>query len=106
MKRKSIYLLLCVAGAVLPYWQFVPWGMANGLNVSLLLKQLFANRISAFFALDVIVSSVAVFVFVRFERSRLGNKWWLPLVALLTVGVSLALPLALYLREGRADSRA
>src|SRR5258708_7684040 len=105
MKRKSIYLLLCVAGAVLPYWQFVPWVVENGLNVSLLLNQLFANRVSAFFATDVIVSSVVVFVFVRFERSRLGNKWWLPLVAVLTVGVSLGLPLALYLREGRADSR-
>src|SRR5260370_9748324 len=106
MKRKSIYLLLCVAGAVLPYWQFVPWVMENGLNVSLLLEQLFANRISAFFAIDVIVSSVVVFVFVRSERSRLGNKWWLPLVAVLTVGVSLGLPLALYLREDRAESRA
>ena len=79
MKRKSIYLLLCVAGAVLPYWQFVPWVLENGLDVSLLLKQLFANRISAFFATDVIVSSVVVFVFVRFERAGLatngGFRW-------------------------------
>jgi len=105
MQRKNIYLLLCVAGAVLPYWQFVPWVMENGLDVSLLLKQLFANRISAFFAIDVIVSSVVVFVFVRSERSRLGNKWWLPLVAVLTVGVSLGLPLALYLRERTIESR-
>ena len=106
MQRKSAYLLLCVAGAVLPYWQFVPWVVENGLDVSLLLNQLFANRVSAFFATDVIVSSVVVFVFVRFERSRLGSKWWLPLVAVLTVGVSLGLPLALYLREGRNESRA
>ena len=81
-------------------------GNGERTEVSLLLKQLFANRISAFFAMDVIVSSVVVFAFVRSERSRLGNKWWLPLVAVLTVGVSLGLPLALYLREGRADSRA
>jgi TRAP-type uncharacterized transport system fused permease subunit len=105
MQRKSVYLLLCVAGAVLPYWQFVPWVLEHGLDVSLLLKQLFSNRVSAFFATDVIVSSVVVFVFVRFERTRLGNKWWLPLVAVLTVGVSLGLPLALYLREDRAESR-
>jgi hypothetical protein len=62
MQRKNIYLLLCVAGAVLPYWQFVPWVIENGFDVSLLLKQLFANRVSAFFATDVIVSSVVVFV--------------------------------------------
>jgi hypothetical protein len=106
MQRKSVYLLLCVAGAVLSYWQFIPWVLDNGLNMSLLLNQLFANRVSAFFATDVIVSAVVVLVFVGFERSSLGNKWWLPLAAVLTVGVSLGLPLALYLREGRAESRA
>ena len=105
MQRKSVYLLLCVAGAVLPYWQFVPWVLDNGLNMSLLLNQLFANRISAFFATDVIVSAIVVFVFVAFERNRLGNKWWLPVVAVLTVGVSLGLPLALYLRESSAESQ-
>ena len=105
MQRKSVYLLLCVAGAVLPYWQFVPWVVENGLNTSLLLDQLFANRASAFFASDVIVSAVVVFAFIGFERSRLGNKWWLPVLAVLTVGVSLGLPLALYLREGTTESR-
>ena len=79
--------------------------MENGLNTSLLLNQLFANRISAFFATDVIVSAVVVFVLVMFERSRLGNKWWLPVLAVLTVGVSLGLPLALYLREVTTESR-
>ena len=106
MQRKSIYLLLCVAGAVLPYWQFVPWVRDNGLNISLLLNQLFANRVSAFFATDVIVSAVVVLVFVAFERSRMGNKCWIPVLAVLTVGVSLGLPLALYLREGTTESRA
>jgi TRAP-type uncharacterized transport system fused permease subunit len=106
MQRKSIYLVLCVVGAVLPYWQFVPWVLDNGLNMSLLLNQLFANRVSAFFATDVIVSAIVVFAFVLFERSRLGNNWWLPLAAVLTVGVSLGLPLALCLREGTTESRA
>ena len=106
MQRKSIYLLPCVAGAVLPYWQFVPWVLENGLNTSLLLNQLFANRVSAFFATDVAVSAVVVIVFVAFERNRLGNKWWLPVLAVLTVGVSLGLPLTLYLRESSAESKA
>ena len=103
MTRKRIYILLCFAGAILPYWQFIPWLSQNGLNVSLLFDQLFANRISAFFATDVFVSAAVVFVFIAFERSRLGAKWWLPAVAVLTVGVSLGLPLLLYLREGSAS---
>jgi hypothetical protein len=60
---------------------------------------LFANRISAFFGADVIVSALVVFVLTGFERKRLGGTWWLPVVAVLLAGVSAGLPLLLYLRE-------
>jgi len=98
--KKNVYLGLCVLGVVLPYWQFLPWAAQNGLNLPLFVQQLFANRIGAFFGVDVLVSAVALLVFVRFENSRTGIPGrWLPLIAVLTVGVSLALPLFLYLRE-------
>jgi len=98
--KKNVYLGLCVLGVVLPYWQFLPWAAQNGLNLPLFVQQLFANRIGAFFGMDVLVSAVALLVFVRFEnsRTRIPGRW-LPLIAVLTVGVSLALPLFLYLRE-------
>jgi hypothetical protein len=100
MKPKRIYLLLCLLGAVLPYWYFVPWVSEHGLNLRLLFHELFANRISAFFGMDVIVSAIVLIVFMRVESSRtLVHHRWLPLLALLTVGGSLALPLFLYLRE-------
>ena len=101
MTMRRIYLLLCVAGIVLPYWQFAPWLVQHGLNLRALIQQLFANRVSAFFALDVFVSALVVFVFAVSERRRL-RLWWAPILAGLTVGVSLALPLLLYLREGEA----
>jgi len=98
--KKNVYLGLCVLGVVLPYWQFLPWAAQSGLNLPLFVQQLFANRIGAFFGMDVLVSAVALLVFVRFEnsRTRIPGRW-LPLIAVLTVGVSLALPLFLYLRE-------
>ncbi len=100
MSLKTAYLWLCVPGAVLPYWQFAPWVLKNGLNLRLFFEQLFANRISAFFGMDVLVSALVLWVFVRAEGSRLGvRRIWLPLLALLTVGVSLGFPLFLYLRE-------
>ena len=100
MNRKNIYLLLCVLGAVIPYSQFVPWVMENGLQLGLLVRQLFANRISAFFGLDVLVSSVVLLVFMRVEGRMLRVRFrWIPIVGLCAVGVSLALPLFLYLRE-------
>ena len=100
MKLKTIYLILCIFGLALPYWQFIPWVAANGLNMSLFFHQLFANRIGGFFGMDVAVSSIVLIVFARSEHSRINIKGtWLPIIALITVGVSLGLPLFLYLRE-------
>ncbi len=102
MKPKTRYLLLCFLGIVLPYSQFVPWVAHNGLNMPLFLHQLFANQISSFFAMDVLISAIAFLIFAGIESSRLkmrGWSRWLPLVSVLTVGVSLGLPLFLYLRE-------
>ena len=104
MKMKTIYLVLCVVGVALPFWQFVPWVAANGLHLPLFFEQLFSNRIGGFFGMDVLVSSLVLVVFMRVESARLGvrGRWW-PVLALLTVGVSLALPLFLYLRELRLE---
>jgi hypothetical protein len=104
MKPKTIYLALCFFGALLPYWQFVPWVMQHGMNLPLFVRELFANRISAFFGMDVLVSAVVLIVFMRVESGRLNvRRRWLPLLAVLVVGVSLALPMFLYMREMRLE---
>lgn len=104
MKPKTIYLVLCCVGAALPYWQFVPWLMQQGMNLPLFSRELFANRISAFFGMDVLVSAVVLIVFVRVESTRLNiRRRWLPLLALFMVGVSFGLPLFLYMRESRLE---
>jgi hypothetical protein len=100
VKPKLFFLVLCILGAVLPYSQFVPWLAEHGFNARLFVQQLVATRISAFFALDVIVSAVALLRFIRAESSRLPiRNAWLAIPATLLVGVSLGLPLFLYLRE-------
>jgi len=100
MKPKTTYLVLVIAGTILPYWQFVAWLAEHGLNGSLFLQQLFTNRISSFFALDVIISAVVLLYFVRNESSRLSiHNRWLPMLAVVLVGGSCGLPLFLYMRE-------
>ena len=99
---KTLYLSLCVLGTALPYSQFIPFLREHGLDARLFLEQLFATRIGGFFGMDVIVSSVVLWVFVRAEGRRLGMRHlWAPIAANLAVGVSLGLPLFLYLRERR-----
>lgn len=107
MKPKTLYLTLCFLGLVVPYAAFVPWILQHGLNLPLFLHELFSNRIGAFFGMDVLVSAIALLMFVRFEgaRLRIRNRW-LVLVAVLTVGVSLALPLFLFLRERELERTA
>lgn len=104
MKPKTLYLVLCILGLLLPYAEFVPWAVQHGLNLRLFVQELFANRIGAFFGMDVFVSAVALLVFARLESIRLGiGKLWLVVLAVLTVGVSLGLPLFLYLREAELE---
>jgi Terpene cyclase DEP1 len=105
MKLRYLYLVFCLLGLLLPYSQFVSWIMEHhGLNMPLFIRDLFANRISAFFAFDVIVSAIVLILFIQIEGKRLGMRaLWLPIVGVLLVGVSLGLPLFLYLRQLQLD---
>jgi hypothetical protein len=101
---KRIYLALTVLGFLLPYWQFVPWLAQHGLNPPLFVRDLFANRISGFFGVDVFVSALALWIFIIAEGSRIGmRRLWLPLAGTCLVGVSFGLPLFLYLRQVHFD---
>lgn len=106
MKQKHFYLIMAIIGFVGPYYFFILFLMAHGLDGKALLQEIFATRMSTFFTVDLIVSSV---VFVRYlyqeaTRHSIG-RWWLYVVALLTVGLSFALPLFLYARESSREAR-
>lgn len=106
MKARHFYLVCCVLGLLLPYSQFVPWLFEHGLNLGLFFRELFANRISAFFATDAVVSAIVLIWFIRSEGERLRVRLlWLPTVGTLFVGVSFALPLFLFLREMTWDKQ-
>jgi len=69
-----------------PYSQFIPWLLQHGLDMDLFMRELFATRIGAFFAFDVVVSALALFVFVFAERTVARVRHvWLPVVATLVV---------------------
>ena len=104
---RKLYLLLAVIGFVLPYYFFVSFLIENGLDLQLLFSQLFANDISTFFAVDLIITAIVFLVFLYAEAPRYQmQNWWLFLVATLAVGPSFAFPLFLYFREGRTEALA
>src|SRR6267378_2703395 len=100
MNSRRFYLGLCVFGLLLPNSQFFPWVAEHGLSPRLFIGDLFANGVSAFFGLDVLLSAVVVSWFVVAEGRRIGlRRLWLPIAAVFVVGVSLGLPLFLYQRQ-------
>ena len=100
MKPRHLYAALCIPGALLPWWQLIPWLREHGPDVPLFFRHLFANGVSGAFAMDLIVSAVVVCLFVLLEGRRVGTRHlWAPIVGTLVIGVSFGLPLFLYLRE-------
>lgn len=101
---QTVYLILCILGTILPYSQFVPFLVEHGLNLQVFFEQLFVNRISSFFGMDLIVSSLVLWIFVFWEGSRLGMKnLWVYVASNLLVGVSLGLPLFLLMRQRQLE---
>jgi hypothetical protein len=105
MSRKSIYLALALIGLLAPYCFFFKFLNANGFDIPLMINQLFANNISTFFAVDLIISVIVFWIYMIPEANTLQMKnWWLYILASLTVGLSFALPLFLYFRERKLEN--
>jgi hypothetical protein len=106
VNRKNIYLALAFIGLPVPYYFFFKFLSANGLDIPLLLQQLFANNISIFFAVDLVISIVVFWVYLIAEANKLQMKnRWLYILASLTVGLSFPLPLFLYFRERKLENK-
>jgi uncharacterized protein DUF2834 len=100
MTARRLYLLLAVAGLVVPYYFFIGFLIAHGTDGAAFLRQLFGTPISSFFAVDLLISSIVFVTFVRQECARYAiARGWLYVAALLTGGLSFALPLFLFVRE-------
>jgi hypothetical protein len=97
-----LFLVGAVVGTVLPLSYLARFLAAHGLDVPLLVRQLFENDVSAFFGVDVLVSGLVLLLFIPTEGRRLGMKrLWVYALCTLLVGVSSGLPLFLFFRERR-----
>ncbi len=104
-KLQWSYLGLCVIGTVLPLSQLVGFLNEHGLDFRLFFHQVFVNPAASMFGFDVAVSLIVLWVLTLVEGRRLNlSHLWLPLVASVTVGVSLGLPLFLLIRQFHLDS--
>ena len=95
-----LYVGLAVAGGVLPFLIAVPWMQEYGFQPGLFLRQVFVNRASTAFAVDLLYSINVFILFILVEGLRIGmRRLWLPVLLVVTVGLCCGLPAFLAMRE-------
>ena len=99
MAIRHVYLGMAVIGTVIPWWFFAGFFLQHGFDIPLFLRSLFANGAAAGFSADILITIPIFWLWAwRDAAARPVARWWLIFPASCLVGLSLALPLYLYLR--------
>ena len=101
---KNVYLILAIAGAVVPYVFFLQFFAVHGLALPSFVGGLFANGAAGGFTADLLITSLVFWIYM-FRRLG-GPTPWPFIVVNLTIGLSCALPLYLYFTYGTSRSGA
>lgn len=94
------YLVAMILGTLLPWWPFWPFLLEVSFSPVSVLQALYANSASSGLSNDFFISCVVFWVFVLTDAKRLNlTSWWFVLPAAPLIGLSMALPAYLLLRE-------
>lgn len=101
---RRFYFVAMIVGAALPLYFFIGHAAEQGMGLGDFLAGAFANKVSAGLVSDLLISAVLALVFIGRDARALGiRRTWLLVPAVCLVGLSFALPLYLYWREGAAE---
>lgn len=102
---KRIYLFLAIIGAITPYIFYFQFIQVEGLNFSLFIMELFESKASSGFTVDVLLATVAFWLFI-FQRAKstTAPKPLIFFILSCTVGLSCALPAYLYANEKQSNN--
>ena len=97
---KTLYLILAVVGAVVPYIFFMQHFSSQGIGLVGFVHALFANAAASGFAADLLITSSIFWVFMFQQHKREKGPGPLVFIVLnLLIGLSCAFPAYLYARE-------
>lgn len=103
---KRLYLSAAILGTLMPWTFFGSFIAAHGLDVPLFIRSLFANNAAGGFSADVLISICVFWVWSwKDARDQGVARWWWVIPAGWCVGLSLAMPLYFWLREGAREIR-
>lgn len=98
VRRQCVFAVALAVGLVVPLSVIAPWLIDHGLDVPLLVDQLFETGASSFFAVDVIIAVVTLLVLAAVDDGLPTKSRGVVAVASL-LGASVGLPTYLLLRE-------
>ncbi|MBX7142043.1 MAG: DUF2834 domain-containing protein [Chitinophagales bacterium] len=110
MDRKTLYLLLAVAGFIAPNIFVAIESVQTGnvllwLDPAATVKGMFGNRISTAFVVDLLFAVLAFLIWTFYEGRRYGMKnVWMYWAITFLFGMAGTLPLFLYYREKKIGS--
>ena len=97
---RPVYLTLAVLGALLPYLFFVRFLGSDDTSLAAFVSQLFATPPAGGFTVDLLITSLAFWIWSWGEAKRLAmRRWWAYVLINLAIGLSCAFPLFLFVRE-------
>ena len=103
MNRKNIFLALTIIGFIAPYYFYL---QVHDLDLNALFQQFVASKILSGTAMDLLISVIVFWFFMFTEARKLDMKnVWIYLLSTFLVGLSFALPLFLYFRERKLESK-
>lgn len=103
-RLRQTFLILAIAGAIVPLWFFVGWLQTNGFDLGELQAAWRVNDATRGLVWELIISAIALSVFIISETVVRRDYWVLLCIpATLCVGVSFGFPLYLFLRSRPID---
>jgi uncharacterized membrane protein (UPF0136 family) len=99
---RIVFLVLTIIGMILPWYYFATWFNEFGWSLAGMVEAWNVNDASTGLVYDLTVSYAALVIWVVYECIR--EKRWLTMIAVplagISIGVSCALPLYIFLRMG------
>ena len=102
---KKLYIAAMLLGTCIPWLFFGKFFSVNGLAPLVFTQSLFTTLPASGFTVDLLLSILVFAIWsYRDAQQHRVKKWWCVIPATCTVGLSLALPLYLYLRHDSASA--
>ena len=96
---KKLFLVLCILGVILPYYQFYYFLLENNWSMSGFWADIYSNHAISMITMDITVAATSYLVFIiyKFYNKKINGRSFIKyMLSLFLVGFSLSMPLYLY----------